>query len=70
MVRYDVAVNSDDEAARDQARWWLLTYNQGDVEATLAIRDWLEHQGAELPTMESLDAQFVRGDSRLGAPAR
>jgi len=70
MVRYDVAVNSDDEAARDQARRWLLTYNQGDVEATLAIRDWLEHQGAELPTMESLDDQFVRGDSRLGAPAR
>ncbi len=36
MLKHDLAVDGDD-AARD----WLLTYNRGDVEATLAVRDWM-----------------------------
>ena len=36
MIKHDLAVAGDD-AARD----WLLTYNRGDVEATLAVRDWM-----------------------------
>ena len=55
MLKYDIAVSSDDGRARGEARDWLLTYNQGDVEATLAIRNWLEAGGDRLPSIESLD---------------
>jgi predicted RecB family nuclease len=59
MLRYDLAVNGANEQEREQARAWLLTYNQGDVEATLAIREWLERTGALVPRIESLDATFA-----------
>lgn len=39
MLQYTVALTGGDDA--DAARKWLLTYNQGDVEATLAIREWM-----------------------------
>jgi predicted RecB family nuclease len=59
MLRYDLAVTGADEYERTHARTWLLTYNQGDVEATLAIRDWLDREGALLPRIESLDSMFA-----------
>jgi predicted RecB family nuclease len=55
MVRYDEAVGSNDEAGRDAARKWLLDYNREDVEATLALRDWLTRDGGSLPSMKSLE---------------
>ncbi len=72
MVRYDVAVTGADEDEREHARTWLLTYNQGDVEATLAIRDWLERESALLPRIESLDSMFAGAGRRppLGSIAR
>jgi predicted RecB family nuclease len=36
MVRYD-----DAAAGEESARRWLLDYNRSDVEATLALRDWM-----------------------------
>jgi predicted RecB family nuclease len=72
MLRYDLAVTGADEDEREHARTWLLTYNRGDVEATLAIRDWLDREGALLPRIESLDPMFAGDDwrSTLGGTTR
>ena len=64
MLRYDLAVSAADENERRDARTWLLSYNQGDVEATLAIRDWLEREGDLIPRIESLDSMFATDDWR------
>ncbi len=50
MVQHDDAVLGD-EAARD----WLLTYNRNDVEATLALRDWLQDSAGSFPSIERLE---------------
>jgi predicted RecB family nuclease len=51
MVQYDSAAGGADTADRRAAREWLLTYNRGDVEATLAIRDWLQSAAAGIPSI-------------------
>ena len=55
MLQYDAAAGAENESDREAARSWLLTYNRGDVEATLAIREWLEADGGDLPSIEALD---------------
>jgi predicted RecB family nuclease len=55
MLRYETAVGSPSQEERDSARAWLLTYNGGDVAATLAIRDWLERASTTIPSIDSLD---------------
>jgi predicted RecB family nuclease len=67
MLRYDVALAGADE--HERARTWLLTYNRGDVEATLAIRDWLEREGDLIPRIESLDSIFAADDWRSALEA-
>jgi predicted RecB family nuclease len=55
IVRYDAAAGGDD-AARD----WLLEYNQCDVEASRALRDWLAGPASECPAVAELDGGRAR----------
>jgi predicted RecB family nuclease len=48
MIKHDLAADGDQDA-----RDWLLTYNRGDVEATLALREWMAQTA--LPGVEALD---------------
>jgi predicted RecB family nuclease len=54
MIRYDEAVGTGDPAAAHAARDWLLAYNRNDVEATLALREWLDRAGSSLPSAADL----------------
>jgi len=51
LVRYDAAAASD-----EQARDWLLAYNRNDTQATLALRDWLDHVASDCPPVESVES--------------
>jgi predicted RecB family nuclease len=53
MIRYDQAVGAGTRTAR-AARDWLLTYNRNDVEATRALRDWLDHDATGCPPVADL----------------
>ena len=53
MLRYDEAIGPDGPTAAS-ARQWLLTYNRNDVEATAALRSWLEQEASACPPVESL----------------
>ena len=54
MIRYDQAVGADGAAGTHAARDWLLTYNRNDVEATRALREWLDHDATGCPSIEDL----------------
>jgi len=42
IVKFDAAIGEASAAAAEQARRWLLDYNRCDVEATRALREWLD----------------------------
>jgi predicted RecB family nuclease len=54
MVRYDDAVAADGGERARQAREWLLAYNNGDVAAARALREWLDDSASGCPAVESL----------------
>jgi predicted RecB family nuclease len=53
MLRYDEAAGAVPVAA-DAAQRWLLDYNRGDVQATRALREWLDHEASACPSVEDL----------------
>lgn len=61
MVRHDAAVQGD-EAARE----WLLSYNESDVQATLALRIWMSDEAANFRQSRVLGRWLnMRVDRRL-----
>ena len=69
MLRYEVAVgSSSSEAERLAAREWLLTYNRGDVEATLAIRGWLDGNSSSIARSDPSTPNASALTGRSAAP--
>jgi predicted RecB family nuclease len=66
MAWFAQATESPDEEVREAAQRRILEYNEDDVLATLALRDWLDRPGSRprsgnsLPAVETLDARFTR----------
>ena len=54
MVRYEEAVAEVDSRRSGAARSWLLSYNRNDVEATLAVREWMARGADDPPSVEDL----------------
>lgn len=53
MLRYDQAVGAGTPLA-EEARRWLLDYNRSDVEATAALREWMEVVASGVPSVADL----------------
>jgi predicted RecB family nuclease len=54
MVRYLEAISLSDNSTRDEARQWILEYNEDDVRATAMLRQWLDSQASFLPSIEGM----------------
>jgi predicted RecB family nuclease len=54
MVKYEQAIDEDaGSAGCAAAQEWILEYNEDDVRATAALREWLDEPAQELPSIES-----------------
>jgi predicted RecB family nuclease len=54
IVRYQEASADYDSLVRDDARKWLLDYNEDDVRATAALREWLDGGARQLLSVADL----------------
>jgi len=55
MQWHHLATTHPDHRVRDAHRERILTYNRNDVEATVALRNWMEREGPGLPRVDSLE---------------
>lgn len=66
LAWYETAVDHTDETVREENRVRLLEYNEDDVAAQVALRDWLSrlgearHPGKKLPSISTLDRRFTK----------
>ena len=52
MVKYDEAIDIEASVvAREAAQQWILDYNEDDVRATCALREWLDGPAGDLPSI-------------------
>jgi len=56
MVMHDEAVGAATQPERTAARNWLLNYNEGDVRATFALREWMERKSKAIPAIADIVA--------------
>ena len=56
MLYYDQAVGAGDPDRANAARDWLLTYNRSDVEASAALRSWLDLAASDCPSVAAIPA--------------
>jgi predicted RecB family nuclease len=54
MIRYDEAVSAGEPLIARSARDWLVAYNRNDVEATRALREWLDAAATSYPLVAGL----------------
>jgi predicted RecB family nuclease len=52
IVKFDAAI--DEAETAEDARRWLLDYNRCDVEATRALREWLDGDASAYPSVAEL----------------
>ena len=64
LVRFAQAVSEHDDAVRSEARRWILEYNEDDVRATAALRDWLDGDARLLPSVVDYQGVVERPDGR------
>ena len=68
LVHYGHAVDDSDPDGQEEARRWILEYNEDDVRATAALRQWLDTEANELPSIadapRSAAAEPDRGSRR------
>ncbi len=48
MVTYDSAVDDSDPVEQAEAQRWIVDYNEDDVRATAALREWLDGPAGDL----------------------
>ena len=54
MVKYDQAIDEETgPSGRAEAQEWILEYNEDDVRATAALRNWLDGAARDLPSIDS-----------------
>jgi predicted RecB family nuclease len=66
MVSYIEATSDPDETVRAGAQRWILDYNEDDVRATAALREWLDQRASMLPSIEEAVPAPASLDASLG----
>jgi predicted RecB family nuclease len=54
MVRFVEAASDGDDAVASEARRWILEYNEDDVRATAALREWLDGPARLMPSVDTI----------------